>query len=93
MDPPVRDVLVLWYVKQTDLWHVAVFAEEVIGKRKHYPSVYTYGYLKGLEFVNKCVSSALNTIACRTTFTLCYTNICFTVSIKKEQSNLTLLKD
>lgn len=55
------------------------------------PSVYGYGCLKGLELVNKCVS-ALNAMPCRTTFTLLYTIIWFTVNIKKEQSNLTLVK-
>lgn len=90
----VRDALSLWHVKQTELWHVAVrfWKQKWLVRGSITPSVYGYGCLKGLELVNKCVS-ALNAMVCRTTFTLLYTIICFTVNIKKEHSNLTLVKD
>lgn len=90
----VRNVLVSWHVKQTELWHVAVYfwKQKWLVRGSITSSIYGYGYLKGLELVNNCVSSP-NKVACRTTFTLQYTIICFTVNLRKKQSNLTLVKD
>lgn len=73
------------------MWQMFLEAEMVWGSI--IPIVYGYG-LWLFEKVGACEHlSALYPIACRNTFTLECTIICFTVHTKKEQSNLTVVKD